>query len=141
AELLLARLNERLLGNLVFAGRTTCRCRQNVVRRRSTPAGYFVENPIECNVGIVQVTILAAADQLFSSSDHIRIKRHHVDSGPTKQLVAIETALQRPFLALLAVAQDVDLAFGGPYLQVSSRWLAPLIQNRRDLIGLFVKYE
>jgi hypothetical protein len=58
----------------VLAGRTPRPFRQNIVRRRSAPAGYFVENPIERNVG-GGVTILTTLDHLLRSSDHVGINR------------------------------------------------------------------
>ena len=54
-------------------------------------------------------------------ADHVGINRGQRDSGLTQQFIAIEAALQGPFIIGFSVAKDVPLLIGSADFEVSLR--------------------
>src|SRR5262245_6823629 len=99
--------------------RTVRRRFENVIRRR--PRWPVTWSRIQSN-GISAAGLQCSQELIeFCLADHVCINRDQRDSGLTQQFIAIEAALQGPFIIGFSVAKDVPLHIGSADFEVSLR--------------------
>ena len=74
-----------------------------------------------------------------------------VDSGSAVQtiiaftaherVVSVETALQGPQIFPFVIPKQINLSYTTLNFEIHCRWLVPVIQNRSDVMDLFMKLE
>jgi hypothetical protein len=88
----------------MLADGTTCRLSQHELRR-PVLAGFFGKKPIERNLSIIRMTVLAGFDLLFGLQSLVIASTVTISMHGRAQISAIEATLQCPLVGLFIVTE------------------------------------